>query len=274
VTTTTESCTICDGTGWKIRIRDHHREAVRCQCWLGQRGERLLASAGIPPRYQDCELSTFSTHPSESIAHAHLLATRFVENYPLERAGLLLVGEVGVGKTHLAVGILKELARQKQAKCLFYDYRHLLKTIQDTYRASNSFTEMEVLRPIIEVEVLLFDELGVVRPTDWVRDTISHILNMRYNEERTTIITTNFADLPPLMSEREAGENLTDAQRAVRQDTLGDRVGERIWSRLHEMCRTIEMHGPDYRREFKSLRPTRRRFPLRPRGLPTEDPKS
>ncbi len=99
-----------------------------------------------------------------------------------------------MGKTHLGVGIIKELVLSKGIACLFYDYRDLLKQIQNSYNSSVQATELEVLRPVFETEVLVLDELGAVKPTEWVWDTVSLILNTRYNDKRTTIITTNFAD--------------------------------------------------------------------------------
>ena len=132
-----------------------------------------------------------------------MAALRFVSEYPLENAGLLLTGPIGCGKTHLAVGIAKELIAQKSAACLFYDYRELLKQIQNSYNASVQATEMDVLRPVFEAEVLVLDELGAAKPTEWVWDTVSHILNTRYNDKRTTIITTNYKDLPPAGAEPE-----------------------------------------------------------------------
>ena len=117
-----------------------------------------------------------------------------MEEYPVESTGLLLIGPVGVGKTHLAVGIIRELIQQKGIGCLFYDYRELLKEIQNSYNPSVSATELSILRPVFEAEVLVLDELGAVKPTDWVWDTVSHILNTRYNDKRTTIITTNYPD--------------------------------------------------------------------------------
>jgi DNA replication protein DnaC len=271
MTTATESCPLCNGTGWQIRQSDNEREVVRCQCRVLARPDALLRRAQIPDRYQDCEFSNFSADPSPSVAEALRFSKSFVEKYPVEHAGLLLVGSVGVGKTHLAVAIIKELMRQKGANCLFYDYGHLLKTIQDSFNSSSQITEMNVLRPVMETEVLLFDELGAVRPTDWVQETVSHILNIRYNESRTTIITTNYPDLPPLLSQIEAGENLTSTQRTMRKDTLGDRIGERMWSRLHEMCRKIEISGPDYRKEYNSLRPTRQRMAVKRRSSSPDD---
>ena len=114
----------------------------------------------------------------------------------MEKTGLLFVGPVGVGKTHLSVGILKALIREKGIHCLFCDYRELLKSIQNSYNASVQATEMEILRPVFEAEVLVLDELGAVRSTEWVFDTVNYILNSRYNNNMTTIITTNFPDKP------------------------------------------------------------------------------
>ena len=105
-------------------------------------------------------------------------------------------------------------------------------------------TELEVLRPVFETEVLVLDELGAVKPTEWVWDTVSLILNTRYNNKRTTIITTNFDDKPAAAVAGPRG--------ATREETLGDRIGERMRSRLHEMCRIIKMEGQDFRQTFRS----------------------
>ena len=271
MTTATETCAICGGTGWQTIERGKEREAVRCECRAESRIARLLQSARIPSRYENLEFSNFTTQHSESVATALLLAKKFVENYPVENIGLLFVGPIGVGKTHLAVAIAKELIRQKQAHCLFYEYRQLLKTIQNSFNASVQTTEMQVLEPVLDAEVLVFDELGAVRPTSWVFDTVNHIINIRYNEKRTTIFTTNFPDEPSQFADDETrGANLTSAQQAMRRETLGDRIGDRMLSRLHEMCRKIEIQGPDYRKHFNSRKNTtgeqvRRRFSLKPR---------
>ena len=150
-----------------------------------------------------------------------------------------------VGKTHLAVGILQALIQERGAKCLFFDYRDLLKQVQNSYNRSVDVTEMEVLRPVFDAEVLVLDELGASKPTDWVWDTVAHILNTRYNDRRTTIITTNYPNLPPLAAE----ESLP--RLAVREETLGDRIGERMRSRLQEMCVVLEMTGEDFRQKVK-----------------------
>ena len=207
MTTPTEVCPICGGTGWQTVEHGKDREAVRCECRVKGRSGRLLAAAHIPARYEHCDLSNFQYDPDDksqtSIIKARTFAGRFVEDYPVEKTGLLFVGSVGVGKTHLAVGIIKDLIREKGIHCLFCDYRELLKSIQNSYNPSVQATEMEILRPVFEAEVLVLDELGAARSTEWVTDTVNYILNSRYNNNKTTIITTNFPDA----SERQRPKN-------------------------------------------------------------------
>jgi len=242
--------------GWRTIDRGNEREAVRCQCRVQGRAERLLAAAHIPARYEHCELGSFQYDAEDkhqkSIRDARFLAGRFVEEYPTDKTGLLFIGTVGVGKTHLAVGIIKALIREKGIHCLFCDYRELLKQIQNSYNPSVQATEMEVLRPVFDAEVLVLDELGAVRSTEWVFDTVNYILNSRYNDNQTTIITTNFPDGPEDVNpEIDNLRSPTAAERAARRETLGDRIGERMRSRLHEMCKKVEIEGPDYRQHSK-----------------------
>src|SRR5215813_13133140 len=242
-----EVCAVCGGTGWKLAGSE--RRVSRCECRLKQKSEALLSAARIPKRYEHCELSNFEFEgPHRHLAPARMAACKFVEEYPLDHTGLLLIGSIGAGKTHLAVGIIKELIVSKGISCLFYDYRELLKQIQNSYNQSVKATELDVLRPVFDAEVLVLDELGAVKPTDWVWDTVSLILNTRYNDNRTTIITTNYEDQPAAA----VSGSLSPARAATRGETLGDRIGERMRSRLHEMCRVITLDGTDFRQKFRS----------------------
>jgi len=85
-----------------------------------------------------------------------------------------------------------------------------------------------------------------------VWETVSLILNTRYNDNRTTIITTNFPDQAGQDLQANPASEFGRAQRAVRRETLGDRIGDRMRSRLHEMCRTIKMEGDDFRQTIRS----------------------
>jgi DNA replication protein DnaC len=248
-----EICPICEGTGWKnISTNARERRVTRCDCQLRARAESLLAAALIPRRYEHCELANYDTdfpgaHPS--LAEAHFTASNFARKCdPRGDKGLLIIGKIGTGKTHLAVGIIKELILNRGISCLFYDYRELLKEIQNSYNSTVQTTELDVLRPVFETDVVVLDELGAVKPTEWVWDTVSLILNTRYNDNRTTIITTNFEDQPAA----GASGVISATRAAVRGETLGDRIGERMRSRLHEMCRIISLDGADFRRKFRS----------------------
>ena len=121
--------------------------------------------------------------------------------------------------------------------CLFYEFGALLKDIQNSYNPVSRASEQQVLAPVYETEALVLDELGASKPTDWVRDTMMQIIGTRYNERRLTIFTTNY----------------TDARRQPSEETLEDRVGVRLRSRLYEMCRTVIIEGEDYRRRLAAL---------------------
>jgi DNA replication protein DnaC len=251
----TEVCPLCAGTGWKPVQDAPERGVTRCDCQLRARADAMLAAARIPKRHQHCELSNFDFEGSRlHLTPARMAACRFVEEYPVNKTGLLLVGTVGTGKTHLAVGIAKALIREKGIECVFYDYADLLKEIQNSYNPTVQATELGLLRPVFEAEVLVLDDLGSVRPTEWRWDTIRLILNTRYNENRCTVITTNFADEPAAkVSNRDgkASESFATARAAARDDTLGDRIGEPMRSRLHEMCRVIKLNGSDFRQDIR-----------------------
>jgi len=241
-----------------IRRPDGTQVAEPCECRFEQRIAAFVQRAAIPKRYQDCTFDNYRTDAyttnfadaDPSLGKAHFMARSFVDGYPVttQGKGLLFTGSIGVGKTHLAVGILQSLIVEKGVRGLFCDYRELLKEIQHSYNPQVLTTELDILRPVFEAEVLVLDELGASKPTEWVWDTVAHILNTRYNDKLTTIITTNYSDQPP------GGGQVSTAQHAMREETLGDRIGERMRSRLAEMCIVIEMRGADFRQRARNAR--------------------
>jgi len=241
---------ITPGPGGTTRIET-------CECRTQQRIARLLQHASIPARYEHCTLDSYEASfpgADRSLAEAHFMARNFVDGYPVTTCGrgLLLTGSIGVGKTHLGVGILQALIVEKSVRGLFCDYRELLKQIQHSYNPQVATTELEILAPVFDAEVLVIDELGAAKPTDWVWDTVALVLNTRYNDKRTTIITTNYADQPP--GGPGGGPGGGPVSRAQRDETLGDRIGERMRSRLAEMCVVVEMRGEDFRRTVRRAR--------------------
>jgi DNA replication protein DnaC len=219
-----------------------------------------MERARVPKRYEHCDFEsyatdladgrTWTTRHEQSLKQAKLLAQAFVRDYPVTEKGLLLMGPSGVGKTHLAVAALKELIRCGH-NGVFCDYRELLKEIQASYNPASESTEMSVLEPIRTAEILVLDDLGASKPSAWVLDIIGLVLNARYNEKRMTILTTNYLDET---ANGEPAARLPGGQRvAVKEDSLGDRIGARMRSRLYEMCRTIEVLAPDFRREARQV---------------------
>lgn len=240
------SCQICGGSGWKDMVSGAERRVTRCDCFLQTQSKHFLSASEIPVRYTNCDFSNYETGGNDGLATAKLKIEAWAAHYPVDRTGLLLIGPSGVGKTHLSVAALKQLT-QKGVHCLFCDYRELLKKIQNSYNPSVQTTELDLLRPVFETEVVLLDDLGAVKPSEWVWDTVSLILNARYNDKLTTLITSNFLDGASAAAERVDGP-----RRASREETLGDRIGERMRSRLFEMCRLVLVNGKDYRQKFRS----------------------
>jgi DNA replication protein DnaC len=231
VTVDSVACSFCFGTGMEVVAG---KGARRCQCRTRNAQTKFLEAARIPHRYSECSLSTY--HPASnngSQLRAFNLAYRLVREYPAIDRGLLLMGSCGVGKTHLAAAIIRGLV-ERGVPCLFYEFGALLKKIQESYNALAQTSEMKVLAPVYEAEVLVLDELGASKPTDWVRDTMMQIINARYNDRKLTIFTTNYSDVC---------QNPSD-------ETLENRIGTRLRSRLYEMCKTVLVEGEDYRRQF------------------------
>jgi len=230
-------CPLCDDTGWKpVDEPDATgrliRRVVRCSCWRERLTMQRLAEAQIPKRYQHCSLETLRPY-NESLREAVYQAKRFVEAFPVVDRGLLLLGHAGVGKTHLAVGVLRAVIEKTGVQGLFYDTRDLLKTIRSTYDPVVKTSETSILRPVMECPFLVLDDLGAERPTDWVEEMMNLIVNTRYNERRMTLFTSNYADVPDIED----------------PNSLLFRIGFRMRSRLQEMCSTVEIDAADFRDE-------------------------
>lgn len=246
-----EVCPLCFGTGTHL---DPEKGALPCKCRQVDRKAKLQSLARIPKRYADCSFETFRSEAGTSQDTAILYARSLVNEYPAVDRGLLFMGPAGVGKTHLAVAIIRGLIGKGFA-CLFYEFGALLKEIQDSYNPISKTSEMGVLSPVYQADVLVLDELGATVPTDWVRDTMYQIINKRYNDNRLTIFTTNYLDEVRYAAKEDEPRTLsTKGGFSKQQDMLEDRIGVRLRSRLHEMCMKVVMSGEDYRTHMGNRR--------------------
>ncbi len=241
-------CPKCGGTGYIIVERANVSGASPCDCRFQGRAERLEGRAQIPVNYRDATFDNFSVPGPENpierreLTNVLLAVKGYLRTFPDERRpGLLLIGETGTGKTHLAVAALKQIMA-KGFECLFWNYQNLLDSIRAGYDPISNTSDREAYRAVLDAQVLLLDDLGAHRVTEWVEDTITSIITYRCDHRMPLIATTNVPDA-------EAG-SVVQGRR-----TLAEQIGSRARSRLYEMCTVVKMPlMEDYRlRKAKKL---------------------
>jgi DNA replication protein DnaC len=273
---TAPNCAECQDTGFKPATKDGKTGVQRCDCYKHARMLLLPEFARIPARYKTATLDNFMTLENPTLEQARNVAEHFVNEYPMATPqGLMFMGRPGLGKTHLAVGIMHQLIRTKSIPCLFCDFPDLLREIQNSYNPLTKGSESLILAPILDAEVLVLDDLGSQKWSEWVQDMLGHVINDRYSHGRCTIFTTNYLDPAPNAKELEQSNlkrlqsyNVIDASGNIDkmkvdqlerlgivfpwsrpEDSLEARIGERVRSRLREMCKVVSMTGEDFRRQ-------------------------
>jgi DNA replication protein DnaC len=240
-------CASCGGEGYVVgQDARGYDLLVPCECRrLTERLERFNG-AQIPARYAHCQLPYYT--PQTDTQRAALQRVHHhIEGYRPGGRGLLLHGPVGTGKTHLLVAILRALTLERGAPARFVEFTHMLADIKEGFNQGRN--EAEVLGPVSRIPVLGVDELGKGLTTDWQLSVLDEVISRRYNNGLTTYFTTNLPLSEGTESPREpVTAHSGDLRRSLEAIQLVDRVGERIFSRLHEMCEFVEVRGPDYRK--------------------------
>ncbi len=237
------TCPSCRDSGWILSQGETVETVLPCpDCRNTRTTNRLLKDAGIPPRYYDRGLDVYFAH-GRSQEDALKRAAEYVEAFPDVPRGLLFVGPPGVGKTHLSVAILKKLILEKKVAGKFIDETEFLRRLQYSYGPDSAETEREVLLPLMKVDLLVWDDLGTGRPTEWAMETIRTLLNHRYTFQKQTIFTTNWS---LRLQRAKPGETA--------EQTLSERIGPRLLSRILEMAEIVQVTGADYRTEVHKAR--------------------
>lgn len=241
-------CPECGGSGWRRAHRDGISAVERCECVATARAGRLLDAANIPPLFRHATFDNFTTQPDNPVTQrilqtAMTIANSYAREYPYgtKKQGLMFIGDPGTGKTHLAVAVMKRLIA-RGFECVFFDYQNLLERIRSSYDQASGAAQREAYQMALDCEVLVLDDLGAHRVTDWVEDTVTSLITYRYNQNKPLIATTNLRDSEAGDAPASSGSVAGDM---ASRYYLTERVGSRARSRLFEMCRTISTRGVD-----------------------------
>jgi len=242
-------CLECGGTGWRIEKRNGYDFAARCSCVARRAPEKALRAAAIPERYLHCTVDSFELwDPSNpSLGRAQKLTREFIDEFPARERGLLYYGSSGTGKTHLAVAALRALILDKGVRGYYVNLLELVQKLMMAFDAGGA-ARQEILEPVVEAEVVVLDEVGAGKVTPWVLDLLYYVVNSRYMNRRLTICTTNYKDAPSGDAEVTTDPSANPYRAAIMaRETLADRIGVPLRSRLYEMCDEVWLQGRDYR---------------------------
>jgi DNA replication protein DnaC len=239
-------CELCGGTGHRqVMVGDRVRVG-RCRCRMLPDRVGVFNRAGIPARHASSTFQSFQPQRNPGVQGGYRLCQDWVRDYTPgeENRGLILYGGVGRGKTHLLVAMVRVLIMEHGVEARFVEFSHLLSQLKEGYDAGTG--EATTLMPLVRVPVLVIDELGKGRGSEWELGIIDQLVSHRYNALGTILATTNYEPNP------STGLGQANLAKPEQAQSLGDRVGDRVLSRLKEMCAFLRLRGEDFRLVNKS----------------------
>lgn len=251
-------CPNCEGRGWILEKDGSAGTARPCSCRFENLTPRLMEGAHIPSRYHSCSFKSFDIHaPSaaakDQLLQAKILSQRYVDRFvgdegAFAETGLIFIGPPGVGKTHLAVAVLKELITRYRTRGLFVDFTSLIHEIQSTFDPKSPDSKRDLLDPVVDAELLVLDELGAQKPSPWVNEILYLVMNSRYTKRLPTLFTTNYRLDPPTSG---PADNLDRTPAPANYSSLASRITPNLLSRLYEMARPVQIEVEDFRKEVQ-----------------------
>lgn len=237
---------VCDGSGWILGPEDVAREC-ECRAQRLKRGRVRGVTSVIPPRYRGV---SFDRPPVSDMArdlssrHAVEDVRSFVGNLDENLAaghGLWLMGDTGTGKTTLGMLVAKEALAIGKTVAVYFTPK-LLTQIRQTYQATEFEDAYDAFfKRLTSVDLLYIDDLGSERHTDWVVEQLYALVNERYENQRSVLVTSNAK-----VDERKGKEAKAPVEQG--QVQLRDQIGSRTVSRLIEICGDpLPLFGPDRR---------------------------
>jgi DNA replication protein DnaC len=241
----TQTCPVCGGSGWTpARAEDRRGPMVRCSCQEVERRMRLFKDAQIPARHKDSTLKSFDARDVRTAPALGQVFRWLAEGGSgLPGRGLVLHGDVGRGKTHLLCALLRELALEHGHSVRFVEFSHLVADLKSSFDRGSGAADL--LAPLTRVEVLGIDELGKGRNTEFEGTVVDEVVSRRYNARTVILATTNYAPGP------SSGLLVPNNARPDQQPRLVDRLGDRVYSRIEEMCDFVPVHGDDWRQRSR-----------------------
>jgi DNA replication protein DnaC len=229
---------VCDGSGFVIDEATNTARDCRCRAGLiaGRRVRQL--EARIPKRYRDISFERLTGPDFVVFPEQIRVARRFagdIEKQLDSGQGMWIMGDIGTGKTMLAM-LISKAALDAGRTVAIYSFPRLLNLIREAIPSSRNGEDMEgvigFLDRLAGVDLLHIDDVGAENRTDWALEQLYSIVNTRYEEQRSIIITTN-----------------------LQPDELSEQIGARTVSRLIEMCGDpLPLFGEDRRREYRAMR--------------------